>query len=335
MNVFDYFEKKKDKLQHPDEVRKAISDLYELRGSFGDTWKYCVEKLCADVKYKDLENLIRMDYDNIPLSEPTFWQRLTGKQPNNIPVSPLLLRAQVYEQFQYNEGEIDRAISATVRAEILSIIRKYDDFENACHLLNDGGEGITLGELKSVEYNDKIERAINFDLSEIKKKVDTLETTQDKLIYLYQQERDYIQEYPAEHNNKFLLQIRAEIDYLAKTTQIKTENSIKNNKEKQENTEKTQRTFAGYLHHKNKEALIEKLHELLDGQKGKNVAIVIRALTELAYINIKGNELYRVMQEEFGEIGAISNINDFLNPDKKQHLTETDIKGTVEILRKV
>ena len=122
---------------------------------------------------------------------------------------------------------------------------------------------------------------------------------------------------------------------MTKTTQIKTENSTKNDKEKQENVEKTQRTFADYLHHKNKKALIEKLHELLDGQKGKNVAIVIKALTELAYINIKGNELYRVMQGEFGEIGAISNINDFLNPEKKQYLTETDIKGTVEILKKV
>ena len=180
MNIFDYIEKRKDKLQYPNEVQKAIGDLYELRGSFWDTWKYCFEKLCADVKYKDLENFIRINCDNSPISEPTFWQKLRGKMPNNTPISPLLLRARVYEQFKYNEGEFDRAISANVRTEILSIIRKYDDFENANRLLS--GDGVTVGELESVEYNNKIECAMNFDLSEIKRKVDALETTQDKLI---------------------------------------------------------------------------------------------------------------------------------------------------------
>lgn len=103
--------------------------------------------------------------------------------------------------------------------------------------------------------------------------------------------------------------------------------------EKETYKDKFQESFENYLHHENKAALMKKLHELLDSKKGRAVAVVIRALTECAFINIKGNKLYRAMEAEFGKIGAHSNINDFLNKEHK--LKYNDIKATIEILKTI
>lgn len=85
--------------------------------------------------------------------------------------------------------------------------------------------------------------------------------------------------------------------------------------------------FEDYLHHDNKEKLLEVLHSLLDGKKGKDVAVILLALQELGIIYIGNrNELYKSMRAEFGEIGDNSGINRYMN----HYLSNTgDIKKEV------
>jgi hypothetical protein len=101
-------------------------------------------------------------------------------------------------------------------------------------------------------------------------------------------------------------------------------------------TDKPQRSFVDYLHHENKEALMKKLHELLDNRKGKAVAIGIKALISLSFIaGYKSkNELYKAMEKEFGYIGSNAALNDFLN-ENSQKLSENDISPTIEILKSI
>lgn len=72
--------------------------------------------------------------------------------------------------------------------------------------------------------------------------------------------------------------------------------------------------FSDYLHHRNKVALIKKIHELIDHTKGKNVAITIAALTELGYLarNTSRKSLYNSMRIEFEDIGADFGIDYYL-----------------------
>lgn len=99
---------------------------------------------------------------------------------------------------------------------------------------------------------------------------------------------------------------------------------------------KEYKSFESILHHENKPALMTVLHELLDDVKGKKVAIVIKSLTQLGYLDIPSNrnELYRMLEIEFGYIGTSSNLNNYLNPDSRQ-LTESVLQPTLVILKKV
>jgi hypothetical protein len=101
------------------------------------------------------------------------------------------------------------------------------------------------------------------------------------------------------------------------------------------NTAKPQKVFSDYLHHSNKGALMKKLHELLDGKKGKYAATIIRALKECGYLvgYESYNKLYESMKTEFGEIGNISGINSFLNESNKCYLKKEDIAPTINILK--
>ncbi|MFC4676298.1 hypothetical protein [Dysgonomonas termitidis] len=98
---------------------------------------------------------------------------------------------------------------------------------------------------------------------------------------------------------------------------------------------KPQQNFADYLHHENKNALMKKLHELLDGKTCKTVAITIKALTDLSYL-IYGskNNLYDTMRKEFSFSGTDSGLNKFLNSNNNG-LSEIDIKPTKDILQAV
>ncbi len=72
-------------------------------------------------------------------------------------------------------------------------------------------------------------------------------------------------------------------------------------------------TFKNKIIAENKQEVLNKLHSLIDGKRGKNVALVIIASIELGLIQ---KPTYREVQREFGEIGAESGYHSYLNKDK-------------------
>lgn len=67
--------------------------------------------------------------------------------------------------------------------------------------------------------------------------------------------------------------------------------------------------FKDILNHNNKETLMLKLHELLDNAEKRDFAFAIHALILLGYIKGRSAKLYRLMRDEFGDIGSDSNLN--------------------------
>lgn len=107
---------------------------------------------------------------------------------------------------------------------------------------------------------------------------------------------------------------------------------------------KQEKDFRSYLHHDNKAALMEKLHELLDGERGKIVAITIKALEKLGFIAVLSQRaaLYKSMADEFGDIGASQGLNKFYNElslidtkDLKLKQLNEEVQHQMEILSKV
>jgi hypothetical protein len=94
--------------------------------------------------------------------------------------------------------------------------------------------------------------------------------------------------------------------------------------------------FINYLHHSDKEALIQKLHELLDKEKCKTVAITIKSLIDLSYLAgyDSKNKLYDTVRNEFNFSGTNSGLNKFLNSNATS-LTEKDINPTKDILQTI
>lgn len=122
---------------------------------------------------------------------------------------------------------------------------------------------------------------------------------------------------------------------LVRLKELSESYSTTNNNEQVSLKNKTQvemKNFISYLHHDNKNALIQKLHELIDGKRGKLVATIIIALEKLNFIG--GYEtraaLYNVMRDEFGDIGANAGLNDFMANDYK--ISEIELNRYIEIL---
>lgn len=94
--------------------------------------------------------------------------------------------------------------------------------------------------------------------------------------------------------------------------------------------------FSDLLHHHNKDALMIKIHELLDDTKGKNIAITITALKKLGFISgYKSNNcLFNSMRKEFGDIGSTSGLNNFLNINNKL-ISNEQLEPIIKILQTV
>lgn len=110
--------------------------------------------------------------------------------------------------------------------------------------------------------------------------------------------------------------------------------NTRSNNSKQISREKhIDKLFIDYLHHTNKDALLEKLHELIDGKKGKLVATLIIALEKSSFIGGYENRstLYNTMRNEFGDIGTNSGLNDFITNDYK--IPEMEINKYIDILK--
>lgn len=111
-------------------------------------------------------------------------------------------------------------------------------------------------------------------------------------------------------------------------------NKEKDSKVEKVPTTKQEKDFRSYLHHENKDALIEKLHELLDGHRGKVVAITIKALEQLGFMLVADSRrtLYKAMREEFGEIGSDQSINPIMYKFKEY---SNEIEQQMKILKEV
>lgn len=132
---------------------------------------------------------------------------------------------------------------------------------------------------------------------------------------------------------------------LVRLKELSESYSTTNNNQQASLKNKTQvetKDFIAYLHHDNKNALVEKLHELIDGKRGKLVVTIIIALEKLNFIG--GYEtravLYNAMRDEFGDIGANAGLNEFYNKlsdeNPKNHSSLKDeLQRQMEILRKV
>jgi len=121
-------------------------------------------------------------------------------------------------------------------------------------------------------------------------------------------------------------------NYVDENSDIKS-NIAKSNKRRITKEKHTNKLFIDYLHHENKEALTQKLHDLLDGRKGKIVAITIKALEQLGFISVDSRSaIYKAMRDEFGEIGSDQSINPIMNNFRQYSL---EIEQQMKILKEV
>ena len=108
---------------------------------------------------------------------------------------------------------------------------------------------------------------------------------------------------------------------------------------------KHQNSLSNYLNHPDPLKLIEGLKPLFLGAKGKEAAIIILALHKLqlfVLLDGKRNELYRVINKEFGYIGSPSGINIYLSSyrlgnglNNKAIITDSEIERYCNIIEKL
>ncbi len=80
-------------------------------------------------------------------------------------------------------------------------------------------------------------------------------------------------------------------------------------------TENAKIVFSDYLLVPNKDLAISRISSLIRGKKGKNVAIIIRALEEVKFISPVSNNyqaFYNALKTEFGDIGSYEGILKYL-----------------------
>jgi hypothetical protein len=100
------------------------------------------------------------------------------------------------------------------------------------------------------------------------------------------------------------------------------------------NTGKPQKNFVDYLHHDNKDALMEKLHELLDGKNsGKYVAQVLEALENKNYL-IKDEYKTPIVITEFDLNCRKQSITKYLNKGDKNtpYHTNNELQQIIDTL---
>jgi hypothetical protein len=104
------------------------------------------------------------------------------------------------------------------------------------------------------------------------------------------------------------------------------------------NTGKPQQDFVNYLHHDNKDALMKKLHELLDGRRGREVAKVLMALEDKHYLVIPTKGLDKVRESMiliFGNVGTKQSINNYYrkkDPNGNYIIPQSEIQQIIELL---
>jgi len=132
-------------------------------------------------------------------------------------------------------------------------------------------------------------------------------------------------------------------NYLPKLSSITTPLKITKQNQTKINKEPKEKSFADYLNHPNKVALMAKLHELIDNEKAKKIAMVIFALKELNFcVFDKKEEIYRTLNKEFGDTSTKqaknAHLHLFENPspnEKQKEAIQKPISKYIEILKSV
>jgi hypothetical protein len=108
--------------------------------------------------------------------------------------------------------------------------------------------------------------------------------------------------------------------------------------DKETDNNKKTKTFSDYLYHTNKDALIKKLQEVLNGKKGREVAKILMALEQKSYIIIPTKELDKVrksMIEKFGDVGTQQSISRYYkkkDPNGNTLIPQSEIQAIIDVL---
>ena len=152
------------------------------------------------------------------------------------------------------------------------------------------------------EYYDAEFRYNNGEFS-----IDETENIREKLLKVIQEDKSF--------GHLFNLLSKDKDNFIS---QQEIEKAIREEDKEERIDELKSKTFSAYLipdNEKLKNKIIEKLKEILRGKKGKNVAIVLRAMKEsdvIAYSEGERKALYESMRDIFGEIGTDTSINNYL-----------------------
>lgn len=104
---------------------------------------------------------------------------------------------------------------------------------------------------------------------------------------------------------------------------------------------KKEKDFKDYLlcDEEQKEAIINKLHSILDSAKGKRIATTLFALRKLSFIifEVRGKaEVYRALESEFRLTNIASGVNYYIETDssgiKQKNISPTEIEDMIKIL---
>lgn len=205
---------------------------------------------------------------------------------------------------------------------------KFVDFFNGCksaigrykeHIENEYNKRLTENNWTLNSYYQALKRGLTIDQKgePIQSHIDWIEN--DKKFVKeqgYENNRDYcctIKETgeitESVYDMKYTLYYSDIADLELAITQAKKESDTKKS-----SINKVQQGFSDYLHHENKIALLVKLHELIAGNKGREVAKIIMALEDKRYLIIptKGmKKMLNSMELEFGNIGSSQSVNNY------------------------
>lgn len=73
---------------------------------------------------------------------------------------------------------------------------------------------------------------------------------------------------------------------------------------------------------------LQKIHKVMDGKKGKDVALIILACMQIGWM-LKPTSTQ--VKEEFGDIGALQGFNDYIN-NSEEKFAKCEIKGVINSL---
>ena len=273
--------------------------------------KEWLKRYGQDFKYKTEIKLILNDLEpyrrNFGKTFEYLWQNLMDdKKPKTYGIDDnadatntffrkngILKVEQKYEEGSYVK---DYSCYVALRAELYQTVRRDETYIVLYHLLD-----------SEINKNDSSE-PYSYDPNDVQQ------------VYY----ANLIAEQRAK-NNKHTSEWWKNVEIQAEIAIEKEQEQFKTNKSET----KDEKIFAGYLHHDNKEALMAKLHELLDKQtSGREIAKVLEALQAKNYLLKQSYNVSDVISQ-FELNCSRQSITNYLN---KELIPQNEITQIIEIL---